>query len=97
MSQQAKSFKDQEGVLRFSKELAESAERITVKVKLKVKQGAVTVRLEDPYGTPLWDQRVEAEDVIERKEWFNAKRGEYRLLLIFEDASGRYNVKLSTR
>lgn len=97
MSRQAKSFKDQEGVRRFSLELSDTAERITAKVKLKVNQGAVRIRLEDPYGTALWDQRVEAEDEVERQEWFTAKRGEWRLLLIFEDATGRYSVKLSSR
>ncbi|MEE8523668.1 MAG: hypothetical protein V3T72_07025, partial [Thermoanaerobaculia bacterium] len=97
ISREAQSFKDQEDVKRFSKELSDTAERITVKVKLKVKQGAVRIRLEDPHGTAMWDQRVEAEAEIERKEWFNAKRGEWRLLLIFEGATGRYSVKLSSR
>jgi len=96
-SRQARSFRDQEGVLRFSKELSETAKRITVKVKLKVTEGAVRMRLEDPYGTPMWDQRVEAEAEVERQDWFNAKSGEWRLLLIFEKASGRYSVKLSSR
>ena len=97
MSQQSKGFKNQEGVLRFSKELSDTAKRITVKVKLKVTKGAVRLRLEDPYGSPVWDERVESEATVERKEWFNGKRGEWRLVLLFEDASGRYNVKLSTR
>jgi hypothetical protein len=96
-SHQSRGFKNQEGTLVFARELSETAERITVKAKVKVKEGAVTIRLEDPYGNPVWNQRVEAEDEVERKEWFNGKRGEWRLLLVFEDASGRYNVKLSTR
>ena len=96
-SLRSESFKDEVGTRYFSKELSETAKRITVRVKLKLKQGVVRCRLEDPYGATVWEQRVEAEADFKWKDWFTARDGEWRLVLTFEDATGRYSVKMSSR
>lgn len=41
--------------------------------------------------------RAEAGEAREWKDWFNPKDGEWRLVLRFYTASGRYGVKLATR
>lgn len=96
-SSQSRGFKNETGSKLFSKEVSETADRVSFRVKLKVREGAVAWRLEDPHGRVRAEGRAEAGEAREWKDWFNPKDGEWRLVLRFYAASGRYGVKLATR
>lgn len=97
LTRQARGFHERTDTVFFTRDLSETAERINVRVKLKVKKGAVRYRLEDPHGKVIHQDRVPAEADVVWKDWFRGKRGEWRLVLTFDDATGRYSIKMSTR
>ena len=75
-------------------EFSQKPEKVRVSVKCKLKSGEFAWRVESPDGTVLWEQRFEGKGNLELTEELPGAAGEWRIVLDYTEARGRYRIKM---
>jgi outer membrane biogenesis lipoprotein LolB len=92
LNQSSADFADETETRSHTLTVRESMQTIIFDLEATVSQGAVTFRLLNPDGTPLWEQEVTPDGQLTTSKRYTPTAGEWTLEVMLLDASGEYEL-----
>jgi hypothetical protein len=73
---------------------SQTPDKVRVTVRCKLKRGSFSWRVESPEGKVLWRHDARAKTDVELQEEFPGRQGEWRIVIDYEKAKGKYHIKM---